>query len=329
MPNTETHYPWGDQRRFNSYSRYFRSLFGERIQKVTIDAGFTCPNRDGKISTGGCTFCNNSAFSPSYNHAALSVYDQIDEGIRFHANRYRKAEQFLAYFQSFSNTYKPLAELQVLYDQALSHPQVIGLVIGTRPDCIDESKLEYFASLSEQGYYVIIEYGVESVYDQTLLQINRGHDFESAKKAIELTHRYGLRTGAHFILGLPGEDDRMLIAQAEVINALPLDTVKFHQLQLFRDTLMAEDFRQHPQRYRRWGLDEYIDLFIDLLERLRPSLVIERFAGEAPPEYHLEPSPWGAVRNERLLQLLEKRLAERETWQGRLFVDPSPPAPRL
>lgn len=312
-------YDWGDTRRFNSYSGYFRRLFGTRVQKVVIDAGFTCPNRDGSVSTGGCTFCNNDAFSPSYSHKGYDVARQIEEGILFHRNRYRKAEKYLAYFQSYSNTYKSLPELRHIYGQAFGHPDVVGIVVGTRPDCVDEAKLDYFAELAAAGHYVIIEYGIESVYDDTLRRVNRGHDFAAAVRAVEATHARGLHCGAHFILGLPGETDEMLVEQAEAINALPLDTVKFHQLQLFTGTAMALEYGQCPESFRFFGLDEYIDLFTDLLERLRPGLVIERFAGEAPPRYHLNPSPWGLVRNERLLQLLERRLQERDTWQGRLF----------
>lgn len=313
----KTIYPWGDTRRFNSYSGRFRRLFGQRVQKVVIDAGFTCPNRDGTISSGGCTFCNNDAFSPSYSHKGYSVARQIEEGILFHRNRYQKAQKYLAYFQSYSNTYKPLEELRAIYDQAFGHPDVVGIVVGTRPDCVDEAKLDYFAELAARGHYVAIEYGIESVYDETLRRVNRGHDFSTAVRAVEMTHARGLHCGAHFILGLPGETEAMLVRQAGAINALPLDTVKFHQLQLFRDTLMARDYAEHPADYRFWSLEAYIDLFIDLLERLRPDLVIERFAGEAPPRYHLIPSAWGSVRNERLLQLLEQRLEERDTWQGR------------
>lgn len=324
MPEPRPTYPWGDARRFNSYSAWFRRLFGGRVQKVVIDAGFTCPNRDGSLSSGGCTFCNNDAFSPSYSHKGYSVARQIEEGILFHRNRYQKAQKYLAYFQSYSNTYKPLKELREIYGQAFGHPDIVGIVVGTRPDCVDEAKLDYFAELAQQGHYVILEYGIESVYDDTLRRVNRGHDFAAAVRAVEMTKERGLHCGAHFILGLPGETDEMLVGQAAAINALPLDTVKFHQLQIFKDTLMARDYAARPGDYRFWALPEYIDLFIDLLERLRPELVIERFAGEAPPRYHLNPSPWGLVRNERLLQLLEKRLEERDTWQGRLFLADRP-----
>lgn len=303
---------------YRSYSAYFKEIFGQRIQKVTLDAGFTCPNRDGTVARGGCTYCLNEAFNPSYCTPTKSVTQQIDLGIEFHSRRYPKASQYLAYFQAYSNTHKPLEELRQIYGEALSHPQIIGLVIGTRPDCIDAAKLEYFAQVARTKY-VILEYGVESVHDKTLLEINRGHTFAQACDAIKMTNQAGLNVGAHFILGFPGETRQMVVDQTNVINELPLDTVKFHQLQLFRGTPMATDYATHPDKYHFYGLDEYIDLFVDILERLRPNLVIERFAGEAPPRYHIG-HPWGLVRNEKMWQLLEKRLRERNTYQGKEYI---------
>ena len=312
-----TMYPWGDERPFNSYSGYFRKLFGERVQKVTVNAGFTCPNRDGKAGTGGCTFCNNEAFTPSYCQPSKSVATQIEEGIEFHANRYRRAEKYLAYFQSFSNTYAPLEKLKTIYGQAFEHPLIAGIVIGTRPDCVDGEKLDYFASLAKEKY-VAIEYGIESCYDDTLLAINRGHDFDCARRAVEATSRRGIHTGGHFILGLPGETDRMLLDQVDLINSLPLTTVKFHQLQVFKGTAMAEQWQARPDMFPFRPMPVYIDLFIEILRRLRPDIVVERFAGEAPPRYHLGPN-WGLIRNEQLLAMLEKRLIERKAWQGELY----------
>lgn len=310
-------YPWGDDRPFNSYSGYFKRLFGSRMQKLTINAGFTCPNRDGRVGTGGCTFCNNEAFTPSYCTPAKSVTQQLEEGIAFHRYRYRTAQRYLAYFQSFSNTYAPLEELRRIYDEALAHPLVAGLVIGTRPDCVDDAVLDYFADVARERY-VIIEYGIESCCDATLQAVNRGHDFACARQAVEATAARGIHTGAHFILGLPGESDDMLIASADIINSLPLNTVKFHQLQIFRDTPMAADWAQHPERYRFRTLDEYLDLFIRILQRLRPDLVVERFAGEAPPRYHCGPT-WGLIRNEQLLARLEKRLRETGSYQSQFW----------
>lgn len=311
-------YSWGDDRRFNSYSGYFRKMFGCRVQKLSINAGFSCPNRDGSVASGGCTFCNNEAFTPSYCTTDKRVVTQIDEGIEFHLNRYRKAEKFLAYFQSFSNTHAPLDHLKEIYSQALNHPSIAGVVIGTRPDCVDEQKLDYFAELSKH-HYVAIEYGIESCYNDTLRSINRGHDFECAQKAIEMTAERGIYTGAHFILGLPGESNQMLIDQTATINDLPLNTIKFHQLQIFKGTAMAKEYDADPDKFRFWELPEYIDLFIEILRRLRPDLTVERFASEAPPRYHYGRN-WGLIRNESLLQMLEKRMTEQDVWQGELCV---------
>lgn len=312
-------YPWGDSRRYNSYASYFKRLFGSRMQKVTIDAGFTCPNRDGTISVGGCTYCNNDAFNPSYCTSLKSVSEQIAEGIEFHGGRYRRAGGFLAYFQAYSNTYKPLDELKALYEEALSVEGIKGLVIGTRPDCVDEAKLDYIATLAEK-YYIVIEYGIESVYDTTLRLINRGHDFACAAKAVEQTASRGIHVGAHFIFGLPGESRAQMLDSVDVINTLPLDTVKFHQLQVFRGTTMERDYLAHPENYHFFECDEYIDFFCDILARLRPDIVVERFAGEAPPRFHIGPS-WGMIRNNTLITMLEKRLEERDIYQGCLFSD--------
>lgn len=314
-------YPWGDGRPFNSYSGYFRRLFGGRVQKLAVNAGFTCPNRDGTVGRGGCTFCDNEAFTPSYCRSDKSVAQQIREGIEFHRNRYRRADRYLVYFQSFSNTYAPLERLRAVYGEALGEEGVVGIVVGTRPDCVDERVLDYFAELAGSRY-VAIEYGIESCYDATLREINRGHDFECARRAVEMTTSRGIHTGAHFILGLPGETDDMMLGQTEAINALPLTTVKFHQLQLFRGTPMAADWDRHPERYRFRPLEEYIDFFIEILRHLRPDLVVERFAGEAPPRFHYGPD-WGLVRNEQLLAMLEKRLLERGFWQSQLWTPPA------
>ena len=310
-------YPWGDERRYNSCSGYFRRTFGSRIQKLSVNAGFSCPNRDGTLSYGGCTFCSNEAFTPSYCRPGKSVRQQLQEGIEFHRNRYRQADRYLAYFQSFSNTYAPLDRLKTVFAEAFELPEVAGIIVGTRPDCIDGRKLDYLAELA-QRYYVTIEYGIESCYDKTLQEINRGHDFDCALRAVEATAARGIPVGAHFILGLPGETRAMMQDQVGRINALPLTTVKFHQLQIFKGTRMAEMYREHPADFQFFGVDEYIDFVIDLLERIRPDLVLERFASEAPPRYQAGPT-WGLIRNEQLWSRFECRLRERDTFQGALF----------
>lgn len=245
---------------------------------------------------------------------------QIEEGIEFHRSRYARATKYLAYFQSFSNTYKPVEQLEGIYNQALTHADVVGLVIGTRPDCVDEQKLDMIASIAARGYHITIEYGIESVYNETLKAINRGHDFATAAKAVKMTAERGLHCGAHFIVGLPGENRQMILDSVQKINALPLQSVKFHQLQLFKDTAMAEQYEANAADFSFFTLAEYIDLFVDMLELMRPDIYIERFAGEAPPRYHAFAHPWGLVRNERLVQLLQSRLEVRQTFQGRLFV---------
>lgn len=326
---------FGEGRRYNSFVGYFKKKYGERLQKIVLDAGFTCPNRDGKVGRGGCTYCDNAAFHPSYSTAGKSLHQQMDEGIGFHKVRYRTTEHYLAYFQSFSNTYAPLERLRELYLEALSHPDVVGIVIGTRPDCVDEQKLDFLADLKDgkvlQGWIrslagagvrtapiVIVEYGIESCYDSTLVRINRGHDFACAQRAVRMSADRGLDVGAHFILGLPGETKQMMLDACKLINDLPILSAKFHQLQIVKGTKMEQEYAQVPEDFVRFELSEYLDFFCDMLERLRPDLFIERFAGEVPPRFVSE-IPWGLIRNVELLRLLQKRLEERDTWQGRLL----------
>lgn len=306
-----------DGKRYNSFVGYFRRKYGERLQKIVLDAGFTCPNRDGTVGRGGCTYCDNAAFHPSYSTAGKSLHRQLDEGIEFHKVRYRTTEHYLAYFQSYSNTYAPLERLKQLYSEALSHSQVVGIVIGTRPDCVDEEKLDYIAGLAE-NHVVIVEYGIESCHDVTLRRINRGHDFAAAQKAVRMTAERGVDVGAHFILGLPGETRQMMLDSCALINDLPLRSVKFHQLQIVKGTRMEKEYEERPLDFERFALDDYLDFFADMLERLRPDLFIERFAGEVPPRFVNE-TPWGLIRNVELLRLLDARLAARNTWQGRLL----------
>ena len=321
-------------KRYNSFVGYFKRKYGERLQKIVLDAGFTCPNRDGKVGRGGCTYCDNAAFHPSYSTAGKSLHQQMDEGIEFHKVRYRTTEHYLAYFQAFSNTYAPLERLKQLYEEGLSHPSVVGIVIGTRPDCIDEEKLDYLAalaggsvmegwsrSLAGEGVriapIVILEYGIESCYDETLLRINRGHNFNTAQRAVRMTAERGIDVGVHFILGLPGESRQMMLDSCAMINDLPIRSVKFHQLQIVKGTKMEQEYAERPQDFERFSLEEYLDFFVDMLEHLRPDLSIERFVGEVPPRFVNE-TPWGLIRNVELLRLLDKRLEERDTWQGRL-----------
>ena len=321
--NELTIFPWGDERRYNSYSRYFKRLFGGRVQKLSIDAGFTCPNRDGTLNRGGCTFCNNDAFNPSYCMPEKGITRQLDEGIAFHEWRYSHTAGYLAYFQAYSNTYAPLETLRQRYEEALAHPKVVGLVVGTRPDCVDEAKLDYIASLSREKY-VAVEYGIESCYNPTLERVHRGHTMECTIAAVRATAERGIHCGGHLILGLPGETREMLVDQCGLINSLPLDTLKQHQLQILNGSLIAQDYREHPERYGAWTLEEYIALVADIVERLRGTLVLERFAGEVPPRCQAAPErswrrPDGRlIRNEEIPVMVENELARRNSWQGRL-----------
>ncbi len=310
-------YPWGHKRPYNSYAQYFERNFGERVQKTTIDAGFTCPNRDGKVARGGCTYCNNDAFNPSYNDSGKAVEVQIEEGVVFHAKRYRRAKKFLAYFQAYSNTYAPLEKLKEIYGPALEKENVVGLVIGTRSDCMDEEKLKYFADV-QKTHYVIIEYGIESTYDKTLKRINRGHDFRNLVDMLHLSKEYGLKTGGHLIFGLPGESRKEMMDQVKVINDLPLDNIKFHQLQIIKGTAMAKEYKNNPENFNLFGKDEYIDFVVEFLERLRPEIVVERFAGEVPPRF-LVSEGWGNIRYDQVSNAIEKRLLEMNSRQGIKF----------
>ncbi len=317
-------------KRYNTFVGYYRRQYGERLQKLVIDAGFTCPNRDGTVGRGGCSFCDNAAFHPSYSTSGKSIAEQIDEGIEFHQVRYRNTKHYLAYFQSYSNTYAPIPRLRELYLAALTHPKIVGIVIGTRPDCVDEEKLDFLAGLKageglgdwhRDGFehpVVKVEYGIESCYDETLLRVGRGHDVAVAEKAVRMSAERELEPGAHFILGLPGETREMLLGQCRFISSLPLHSVKFHQLQIVKGTRMEKEFAQVPQDFLRLSLPDYLDMVIDILERLRPDLYIERVAGEVPPRFVNE-TQWGLIRNFQILHLLDERLSERNTWQGRLY----------
>ncbi len=312
-------FPWGNSRRFNAYSDYLRGRYGFRLQKLSVNAGFSCPNRDGTHSTGGCVFCNNEAFNPSYCRVEKSIPQQLEEGKEFHAWRYRHSPQYLAYFQAFSNTYAPLSVLKRRYEEALAVPGVVGLAIGTRPDCVDEEILDYLARLSE-SHMVHLEMGIESCYDKSLRWMNRRHDFACAKKAFEMAAERGLSTGTHLILGLPCESREEELAEAEILSGLPVGSLKLHQLQIIRDTALEKIYQADPASFRFFKLDEYVDFVIDFLERLSPRIRIERLASEAPPRFQAGPIFGGNIRTDAILRLIEKRLEERATYQGRLSL---------
>ena len=300
---------------YNDLSGFLAMHFPCKVQKISINAGFTCPNRDGSVGYGGCTYCNNQTFNPAYCHTGKSVAQQLEEGKRFFVRKYPEMK-YLAYFQAYTNTYGELEELKRKYEEALMVEDVVGLVIGTRPDCMPEGLLDYFAELSQRKF-VMIEYGLESTLDKTLVRINRGHTHDESESAIRRTAAKGIYTGAHLILGLPGESRDETLHHADVLSRLPITTLKLHQLQLIKNTRMAKEFKEDPSDFHLYTADEYIELVIDFIERLNPSIVVERFVSQSPKELLIAPD-WG-LKNFEFTAKVNKRIEERDTRQGRLF----------
>ena len=300
---------------YNDLSTFLSLHFPFKVQKISINAGFTCPNRDGSVGYGGCTYCNNQTFNPAYCHTDKSVGQQLEEGKRFFSGKYPEMK-YLAYFQAYTNTYGELEELKRKYEEALAVADVVGLVIGTRPDCMPDDLLDYLEELNKRTF-VWIEYGIGSTDDETLRRINRGHTFAEAEDAIVRTARRGMPVGGHVILGLPGEEREALIKQAEQLSRLPLTTLKLHQLQLIRGTRMASEYEKTPELFHLYSADEYIDLVIDYIEHLRPDLVLERFVSQSPKELLIAPD-WG-LKNYEFTEKVKKRMNERNAWQGKYY----------
>jgi len=301
--------------RYNDLSAYLSTVFPFKVQKISLNAGFTCPNRDGTVGYGGCTYCNNQTFNPAYCRTEKSVTEQLEEGKLFFARKYPDMK-FLAYFQAYTNTYAELEELKRKYEEALQVPDVVGLVIGTRPDCMPDSLLDYLEELNKRTF-LIVEYGIESTDNTILKRINRGHTFEVAEEAVRKTAARGIRVGAHIILGLPGEDRSALIKQADLLSSLPLTTLKLHQLQLIKGTRMAAEYENQPDDFHLYTAEEYIDLVIDYVEHLRPDMVLERFVSQSPKELLIAPD-WG-LKNHEFTDKVKKRMRERDAWQGKRY----------
>ena len=301
-----------EKARYNDYSSFLQQHFAGKVQKISINGGFTCPNRDGTVGRGGCTFCNNQTFNPDYCRSELSVTQQLQEGIRFFARKY-PSMRYLAYFQAYTSTYDNLDKLIARYEEALSVEGVVGIIIGTRPDCMPPALLDYLSQLAQRTF-VTIEYGVESTLDSTLQRINRGHDYNSAIEAITRTAQAGIITGAHLILGLPGESRYDILSHAWRISQLPLHTIKLHQLQLIRGTVMGKEYEESPQLFNIPDIDTYIDLAIDFAELLRPDITIERFVSQSPAELLIAPH-WG-IKNHEFTARLLRRMKERDSYQG-------------
>ena len=300
---------------YNEFGAYLRDVFGCKVQKITIDGGFTCPNRDGTKGRGGCTYCNNRTFNPAFCHKHLPVKEQMKEGIAFFSHKY-PAMRYLAYFQAYTNTYDSLENLKTRYEDALAVEGCVGIVIGTRPDCMPDELLDNLVELQKRTF-VLVEYGIESTSDRTLLRINRGHDYACAVDAVERTAARGIPVGAHIILGLPGEDREELMQQAEILSKLPLTTLKLHQLQLIRGTRMAEEYIEDPSEFSLFTVEDYVDTVVDYVERLKPDFILERFASQSPKEL-LIATDWG-LKNYELVEKVKRRMRERDTWQGKIY----------
>ena len=301
--------------RYNDFAGFLAGEFPFKVQKISVNAGFTCPNRDGTKGFGGCTYCNNQTFNPAYCRDDRSVTMQLEEGKRFFARKHPQMK-YLAYFQAYTNTYGELELLKRMYEEALAVERVVGLVIGTRPDCMPDSLLDYLEEVNRRTF-LLVEYGIESADDRTLERINRGHSFACTEDAVRRTAARGIRTGGHVILGLPGENREDLIKQAERLSELPLTTLKMHQLQLIRGTRMAHEYALHPEEFHLFSADEYIDLVIDYVEHLRPDLILERFVSQSPRELLIAPD-WG-LKNHEFTDRVKKRMKERDAWQGKAY----------
>ena len=305
---------------YNDYGSAMRRRMGGRVQKLAIDAHLGCPHREAESGKGGCTFCLGEAFTPSYCQSQQSITEHINAAINFHLSRRRTADKYLAYFQAGTNTFAPLERLKTLYEEALAHPKIEGIIIGTRPDCISSEILNYLEHLSHR-YYVAVEYGIEATKDDILRHVNRGHDFATAVEAVAATRARGIDVGAHFILGLPYQSREDILTQMADINALKLDFVKFHQLQIYRNTPLAREWSEHPERFlfaRDFGVAEYVELMVDVVRRLDSKVAIERFASQAPRNLILG-SPLGGIRMDALKARIAERLNALNAKQGDLL----------
>ena len=303
-------------KRYLDYSSFIKSTFGRRVQKISLDIGFSCPNRDGSKGYGGCTYCNNNTFNPDYCEPTKSIKEQLELGIEFFGKKY-KAIHFLAYFQAYTNTYADINTLKEMYEEALNVPGVIGLVIGTRPDCISDEVIDYLAELSEK-YFISLEFGVESTNEKTLVSVNRCHTFEETKATYEKCKNRGFHLGAHIILGLPGETKEALFQHAVEISKLPIDTLKMHHLQIVQRSVMAHQYKMDPAKFKLFSSEEYIDFITDFIGLIRPDIIIERFISEAPHDLLIAPK-WNNLKNFEIVDKIDKKLTEKNTWQGKFY----------
>jgi len=303
-------------KRYLDFSSFIKLNFGERVQKISLDIGFSCPNRDGSKGVGGCTYCNNNTFNPDYCEPQKSVKTQLEQGIEFFSRK-GKNNKFLAYFQAYTNTYSDFESLKQLYLEALSVPKVVGLVIGTRPDCISEKVIDFLDELSKT-YFISLEFGVESTNEKTLLQVNRCHTFEETKTTFNLCKNKGFHLGAHIILGLPGESEADLMNHALEISKLPINTLKLHHLQIVKNSVMAVQYKRNPENFNLFTAENYINFISDFITHVRPDIIIERFISEAPKELLIAPK-WGGLKNFEIVAKIDKNLQDKNLWQGKNY----------
>lgn len=307
--------------RYNSFGRYMKKQFGTTVYKVNVDAGFTCPNRDGTLGFTGCIYCNNDSFRPGSCKPTMSVKEQLRNGIAYLSRRY-EVSKFLAYFQPYSNTYAPVEELEIFYKEALAEPAVIGLAIGTRPDCIDSEKLALLESLTEK-HFILVEYGLQSIYEKTLRFINRGHDYKTFLDAVSLTRSKGISVGAHLIVGFPTETREEMLKMADEISGIQLDFLKIHQLQVIKDTPLAEMYKENP--FHTFEYEEYLDFVVDFIERLSPDIVLQRLFATAPDDILIAPR-WDRSRHQ-ITKDIQQRFIDRDTFQGKKYKGQGVTAP--
>lgn len=304
-------------KRYLDYSSFIKSTFGERVQKISLDIGFSCPNRDGSKGYGGCTYCNNNTFNPDYCEPTKSIKTQLEQGIEFFGKKY-KSIHYLAYFQAYTNTYTDIDSLKKMYEEALNVEGVIGLVIGTRPDCISDEVIEYLSFLSKK-YFISLEFGVESTNEKTLLSVNRCHTYEETKATFEKCKNKGFHLGAHIILGLPGETKKDLLNHAFEVSNLPIDTLKIHHLQIVKNSVMAIQYKRNPENFNLFSSEDYIDFITNFIGHLQPNIIIERFISETPQDLLIAPK-WNNLKNFEVVAKIDKKLIEKNCWQGKYYT---------
>ncbi|MFC1614766.1 TIGR01212 family radical SAM protein [Gemmatimonadota bacterium] len=311
-------FPSPDGKRYRSFNSYLKSLFDCRVHKVSIDAGFSCPNRDGTTGNTGCIYCSNESFSFNTRAGRATVAEQLEAGVRYMRKRFR-AEKFIAYFQAFSSTYAPVHELKALYDNIKNYPEIVGLFIGTRPDCVPNPVLELISSYSER-YITWIEYGLQSSCETTLERIKRGHGVAEFTDAVNRTRALGIEVCAHVILGLPGETEKEMLATAEYLGRVGVNGVKLHVLHILQNTPLAAMYAARP--FKLLSLDEYVSLACNFLELIPPDVILLRLAAKAPDDLLVGPS-WCASSTKKAQDAIEVELERRDSFQGRLFGQPS------